>query len=85
MDRSMTNAEGYEKLDQPNDGACRSEDHVCDVQWCHGVASYSSILVLYQCWLFDRNFLCRYGRDVDFEKILDFGMVKQDLGDLGLT
>jgi serine/threonine-protein kinase len=30
-------------------------------------------------------FLCRYGRDVDFVKILDFGMVKQDLGDAGLT
>jgi hypothetical protein len=29
--------------------------------------------------------LCRYGRDVDFVKILFFGMVKQDLGDSGLT
>ncbi len=30
-------------------------------------------------------FLCRYGRDVDFVKILDFGIVKHDLGDSGLT
>lgn len=30
-------------------------------------------------------FLCCYGREVDFVKILDFGMVKQDLGDSGLT
>ncbi len=31
-------------------------------------------------------YICRYGRDVDFVKILDFGMVKQQLGDAsGLT
>jgi serine/threonine-protein kinase len=29
--------------------------------------------------------ICRYGRETDFVKILDFGMVKQDLGDAGLT
>ena len=54
-------------------------------QACHSLAEAHERGMVHRDVKPANIFLCRYGRDVDFVKILDFGMVKQGLADSGLT
>ena len=58
-------------------------------QVCHSLAEAHQVGMVHRDIKPANIFICRYGRDLDFVKLLDFGLVKQargtDTGDVALT
>ena len=58
-------------------------------QVCHSLAEAHQVGMVHRDIKPANIFICRYGRDLDFVKLLDFGLVKQargtDAGDVALT